>query len=355
MVVHQGLFAVLGPFQGDTAQILAVRTGGDDIGAAHNNGLVQGAVGVAGDDQVDPRHFFGKLLILRGAPLVAGAAVGQRNDELGALLLHGVHAPLGGFRRVLQHKAGGGGAVVGVRSHQAENAVRHVAPLQQHILPHAAGGHCPLDVQPVGVIRGGLVVCHQQGGQLVAAGRRGLEHLGKAGPLVVKLVVSHGHRVIAHGAHGPQLRGLGGVESLNQGPDGEISPVHQQRPGIFGLLLVNGGFQPGVSPRFPALAVHLGQEVGVQVVGKQNGRGFGAALRPRGGQDHNQQQSQKDGQQTDGALFHETALLPSGRAGRSGAPGRPVLQIFIDITDIADIFHITSFQAPGRWHGPVPR
>ena len=153
VVVHKGLFAVPEHAgQGDGAQIAAVRPAGNDIGIVHHDGLRQGGVGVAGDDHVDAGHLLGQLLVLRLLLLVAGAGVGQADDDLGPLLLQGVYAPLGAGRRVLQNKAGGGGAVVGVLTKDAEDAVGHTAPLQQGVVRHAVGSHGPLDVQLIRVV-----------------------------------------------------------------------------------------------------------------------------------------------------------------------------------------------------------
>ena len=87
---------------------------------------------------------------------------------------------------------------------------------------------------------------------------------------MVELVVAAGHRVIAQRAHGPQLGGPGGVEGLDQGADGEVAPVQQQDVGIRFPLPVNGGFQAGVAAALAAVLRRLGQEVGVEVVGKED-------------------------------------------------------------------------------------
>ena len=163
-------------------------------------------MGVAGDNEIDAVHLLGQLLILRLALLNVSTAVGQTDNELGALLLQRLHTPLGGLNGVLQGKAGGGGAVIGVDTHQTENAVGHPTPLQEHVVLHPVGRHRPLDIQLVGVIIGGLVVCHEQSRHRIPAGAGGGKHPGKAQSLVVKLVVSGGGGVIAQGSHGTQLR-----------------------------------------------------------------------------------------------------------------------------------------------------
>ena len=131
LVVHQGLASVLRPLQSVAPQILAVGPGGDDIGISLHNGLGEGGVGMAREDQVDPLHLPGQLLVLRLPLPLVGPAVGQRDDKLRTLLLQAVHAALGRLHRVLQREARSGGAVVRVGAHQAENAVGDPAPLQQ--------------------------------------------------------------------------------------------------------------------------------------------------------------------------------------------------------------------------------
>ena len=76
--------------------------------------------------------------------------------------------------------------------------------------------------------------------------------------------------VIAQGAHGPQFGCLGGVEGLNQGADGEVAAIQQQGVGALFSLPVNGSFQAGVAAGFAAVLRRLGQEVGMEVVGKQD-------------------------------------------------------------------------------------
>ena len=293
-VVRQGLLPARRPGQGDGPQVLAVGPGGDNIGVSGHNGLGQGGVAVARDDQVDPLHRLGQLLVLGELFLFVGSAVGQADDKLGPLGLQGIHAPLGALGRVGQGEAGGGGVGVGLLPHQAEDAVGHPTPLQEHILPHPGGGHGPADVQCVRIVWGGGVVGHEQGGQPVAAGDGGGEHVGKAGPLVVELVVAGGGGVIAHGPHGAQLGGLGGVQRLDQGADGEIPSVQGQGVRVLGPLPLQGGHQPGVPPRLSPLPVALGQEVGVQVVGKEHRGGIGLAGGPRR---QSQQGAQRQGQQ----------------------------------------------------------
>ena len=51
---------------------------------------------------------------------------------------------------------------------------------------------------------------------------------------MVKLVVADGHGIITHGSHGPQFRRLRGIESLDQGADGEIAAIHQQSQKVNG-------------------------------------------------------------------------------------------------------------------------
>ena len=100
----------------------------------------------------------------------------------------------------------------------------------------------------------------------------GIQHFREAGALVVKLVVADGHGVIAHGPHGSQLRRLRGIESLDQGADGEIAAIHQQSGRVHRPFPVDDGFQPGVAAALPTLRRGLREEMGVEIVGEQNGR-----------------------------------------------------------------------------------
>lgn len=132
--------------------------------------------------------------------------------------------------------------------------------------------------------------------------------MGQARSGVVKLVVAQSGGVVAQGSHGPQLCGLGGVESLDQRADGEVAAVYQQRVRVPGLLPVNGSFQPGVAAGLPAVRPGLGQKVGVEVMGEEDGGLEAGAGRQRlrlwEGED-GQQQGQEEGTE----FFHGQGLL----------------------------------------------
>ena len=127
----------------------------------------------------------------------------------------------------------------------------------------------------------------------------GIQHFREANALVVKLVVADGHGVIAHGSHGPQLRRLRGVKSLDQGADGEIAAIHQQSGRVHRPFLVDDGFQPGVAAALAPRSRGLGEEMGVEVMGEQNGRDvrlLGAVIGHSAGREcaqRRQQQRQK--------------------------------------------------------------
>ena len=100
----------------------------------------------------------------------------------------------------------------------------------------------------------------------------GIQHFREAGALVVKLVVADGHGIITHGSHGPQLRRLRGVKGLDQGANGKVAAIHQQGIRVHRPFPVDNGFQPGVTAALPSLRRGLGEEVGVEIVGEQDGR-----------------------------------------------------------------------------------
>ena len=296
---------------------------------------------MAGDNDVDAVHRLGQFLILRGCQRVPGAAVGQADDDLRPLPLQLFHTAPRRFRSVRPGKAGGGRTFIGVHPHQPEQAVGNPAPLQRHAVGDAVIVHGGLDEIPVRVFLRRSIVGFQKSGQrqrhravlrLISFqipgrvlgirqqshGSRlgslgGIEHLGKAGALVVKLVVADGGGVIAQGPHGPQLRRLGGVQGLDQGADGKVPAVHQQGIRMGRLLLVNGGFQPGIAAAFAAVPCGLRQEVGMEVMGKQDG---GLPVRRRCGPCRNgAQRRQHQGQQPCGyaAEFHGRSSLHNRR------------------------------------------
>ena len=80
---------------------------------------------------------------------------------------------------------------MGIRSHQTKDAIGNAAPLQQHIVLDPVGSHCPLDIQPVRIVIGWLVVGCQKGGGPAAAFGHGAEHFSKTSPGMVELMVAH--------------------------------------------------------------------------------------------------------------------------------------------------------------------
>ena len=271
-IVSQDLASPLGPVDRDGPQGLAIGPGRDDIGAVDQDRLLQGSVGVARDDQVDPLHLLRQPLVFRQLFLLMGPCVGQTDDELGPLLPQGVHTALGIGDHIPQSEPGGRGAGVGVLPHEPEDPIDDPAPLQEHMVLDVVGGHGPLDVQLIGTVCGGLIVGHQKGRGLFSAAHHSMEHLGEARPPVVELVVAHSGGVIAQGPHGAQLRPLGGIQGLDQRADREVSPVQGQRVGMGPPLSVQGGLQTGVAPRLPPFPIGLGEEMGVQIVGEQHCR-----------------------------------------------------------------------------------
>ena len=91
-------------------------------------------------------------------------------------------------------------------------------------------------------------------------------------------MVARSRGVITQSAHGPQLRRPGGVEGLDQRADGEVSPVQGKSIRVEGPLLLQCGGQPGIAPGLPAVRPLQGQEVGVEIMGKEH-RGL---VGPRG-------------------------------------------------------------------------
>ena len=291
-VVGHGFLPVWLPLHGEDAQVGGVLPAGHNQGVPHAQGLVQGGVGVAGEDHVDAVHPPGQLVVLALSPAV-GAAVGQADDKIGSvpgqqLFLQGGH---GALRRVgggLELHARHGGVAVRLLPHQAENAVVDAAPLQNQVVPDAVA----VPRRPgVRVLRRGLVVGLDNGGHRIAAVHGGVEHLRQAAGAVVKLMVAQRRGVVPHRAQGPQLRGLRGVDGLEQTAHGKVSGVQNQGVRVGRPLLLDQGGQAGIAAVFPALLIRHGEEVVVGVMGEQNRR-FISGRVSRG------QSGQRPGQQT---------------------------------------------------------
>ena len=266
---HQAVFfqlqPILGLGQGEHPQVFPILSGGDDVGIIDLNGLLQGGVGVAGDDDVDAVHLLGQLVVL---PL--GAGVGQADDHrvrpVGSLaLLRGLlHHPFGGLHRVTEFHSRHGRALIGVHPGDAKDHVGHAAPLQDSVILHPVGVQSipglfiPLGRQIVGI---------HNGGQRVPAVHSGVEHIGQAGGAVVKLMVAKGGDIVPHLAHGPQLQSRGGIGRLKQAAHGEVASVQNQGVGVLLLLLINEGFQPGIAPSGVPVRPLFGQKAGVHIVG----------------------------------------------------------------------------------------
>ena len=90
-------------------------------------------------------------------------------------------------------------------------------------------------------------------------------------------MVAKSRGIVAHGTHHPQLQRIGGIGGLEQRAHGKVAAVHQNGVGVDGPLLADGGHQPGVAAVLAAVLIHGGQEVGVQIMGKED-RGIGPLL-----------------------------------------------------------------------------
>ena len=237
-----------------------------------------GAVGVGRHDQVDARHRLGQLVVLAHAAL--GAAVGQADhhglpSELGLRRGNGlVHGPLGRDGGLLQDHAGAGGAVPAVIAAQADNGIDHPAPLQEHIGLHAVGF---ISLPDLGSILRRQEIGLHNGGDRITAFEGRIEHLAQAGAQIIVLVVAKGGGIVAHGSHHPQLQSGGGIGRLEQGAHGKVAAVHQNGVGVDLPLTADGGHQPGIAAVLAAVLIHGGQEVGVQIMGKED-RGIGPLL-----------------------------------------------------------------------------
>ena len=235
LVVHQlHPFALLRYRQ--HPQILGVLPAGDDEGAVDPDGLGQGGVGVPGDDDVDAVHRLGQRIVL---PLsVPGAAVGEADDIVGSLLrLKLRHHPFGGFSNGGEGHARHGRRVVRVLPQHTENSHLQAVPLQDGVVGHRIvlqGGRRRVAAV---VLQGLGIVGLDDGGQGVAAGFGGGEHVGQALLPVVKLVVAQSGHVIAHGPQSPELRGVGGVDGLKEGAHGEVPSVQGHHRPALGLGL----------------------------------------------------------------------------------------------------------------------
>ena len=244
-------------------------------------------MGVAGEDHVDAVHPLGQLVVLALSPAV-GAAVGQADDKVGSRLLQGGHGTLRRIGNRLKLHARHGGVAVRLLSHQAEDTVADAAPLQNQVVPDAVA----VPRRPgVRVLLRGLVVGLDNGGHRIAALHGGVEHLRQAAGAVVKLMVAQRRGVVPHRAQGPQLRGLRGVDGLEQTAHGKISGVQDQGVRVGRPLLLDQGGQTGIAAVFPALLIRHGEEVVVGVMGEQNRR-FISGCVSRG------QSGQRPGQQT---------------------------------------------------------
>ena len=199
----------------------------------------------------------------------AGAAVGQADDKVGSRLLQGGHGTLRRIGNRLKLHARHGGVAVRLLSHQAEDTVADAAPLQNQVVPDAVA----VPRRPgIHVLRRGLVVGLDNGGHRIAALHGGVEHLRQAAGAVVKLMVAQRRGVVPHRAQGPQLRGLRGVDGLEQTAHGKVSGVQNQGVRVGRPLLLDQGGQTGIAAVFPALLIRHGEEVVVGVMGEQDRR-----------------------------------------------------------------------------------
>ena len=276
----------------ELAQGAAIASRLHDPGAAHQDRLGQGAVGVPADDHVDARRGGGHVRVVALARRV-GARVRYRDDQIhlvgGAQLLDG---SLGRGGRGLE------GDRRGVGRHR-DRALAQDA--EEADLDTIGEG---LDKGPLdgarrlqgreGVVPGlGGVELEVRGkqGHLEPARDGSLDEAGEGRGRPVELVVAQDDGVVAHFTHLGHLHGLGRAEHGEGGAHEEVAAVKEQKGrgaggGALGLYLgrqARVAAQGRVVPRGGGRVVRVGpmpHEVRVQVVGVQDDQ-LGGDLRGR--------------------------------------------------------------------------
>ena len=109
-------------------------------------------------------------------------------------------------------------------------------------------------------------------------------------------MVAQGSHIVAHGPQGLQLRGLGGIDGLEQGTHGEVAPVHRDGVGVLHPLPLQQGSQPGIAAVLSPVLRGGRVEMVVGIVGKQDHRVMTALRRPPGRAGKDQQRKGKNGQ-----------------------------------------------------------
>ena len=265
-------------------------------------------MGVSRDDDVDAVYGLGQFIVL--ALAIAGAAMGQADHHgvdtvLGFALGHGCLDGGGGLGGgILKDHARIGGAGIGIKAEYAEEDVVYASPLQNGVVFDTVGvvGFPQLGIVALLTLNGGQVVGAENGGQRVTAGHGGVQHTLEAGLEIIVFMVAEGGGVIAQGAHHAKLDGRGGVGGLEQRAHGEVAAVHQNGVGVNFLLRLDGGHEAGITTVLAAAClIGRGKEVGMEIMGKEDGDlvFFGGLGGP--GKDAERQDGQKnkeDGQES---------------------------------------------------------
>ena len=279
---------------------------------------------MGGNDHVDAVHRLGQLIVLGpdgGHVRVVRAGMRKADDEIhAAFVLKGLQNRLGGLGRLLKMHAGHGRIPVGVRSQQAEHAEAHAVSFQNGVFLHAVG----LESLPGYIVVRSIALLarlvrpviglHDQGQRLprVPGGAGGTQHGGKALLAEINFMIAESRSVIAQAAQNAQFRRGGGKNRLEQGTHGPVARVHGNHSvrRVFRPLLLQKGIQPGVSAGLAAVFRVHGQKVGVHIVGKQYGRGFGLAFRQRNRRRQQKGQAQKRRQHAFNSLHIPFLSLP---------------------------------------------
>ena len=278
--------------QSQHTQIGGILSAGNNQGIIDLNRLLQGGVGVAGDDHVDAVHRLSQLIVLPFSTI--GAGVGETHNhrgtfQLGQFLLQGRHLSPGSIGHRLKFHARHGSAGIRVLPHQAKNAVVDPTSGEDDVILHAVVLHrldqflAPLPVQHRTV---GLY----DGGHPAAAGGCRLQHLGQTRGPVVKLMVAQGGHIIPHSPQCLQLRRLGGIDGLKQRSHGEVAAIHRDGIGILHPFQRKKGRQAGIATIFPAIFRGRRIKMIMGIVGEQN-HGVVAVLRRSPGRADEDQQN----------------------------------------------------------------
>ena len=261
----------------ELAKVCSVGSRRNDERIPHLHRLLENAVRMTADNDVDPRHLLCERHIFRVPAVRGGSRMRETEDDIDVFrFFEDLRDLFRALDRIVE-ESGRGELDIGrgIFPHQSEDADPEAIAREDDIF---------MEIVPVerrlAFIAGGRRGEHREIGSddgrepaSPVSGR--VQRACEAFEAEIKIVVPERDGIVAHLRHELQLRALGGEQGLEQRPHAEVSPIDEDRAeGITHAFTVDRRCQAGISAAVLPGAIGeenaLWKKVRMEIVGKED-------------------------------------------------------------------------------------